>query len=123
MMRVKVNNPKDDWLGTEYYINGQKINNVRSVDFRVAVDEIPVFQFETMGLPDIDMSGAAVLFSFAPETVQEAAVVLRNEFMSNPESRKALISSIASALKEMPEEVELDDAAKLIANRIVDIER
>lgn len=122
MMRVKVNNPKDGWLGTEYYINGQKINNVRSVDFRVAVDEIPVFQFETMGLPDIDMSGAAVLFSFAPETVQEAAVVLRNEFMSNPESRKALISSIASALKEMPEEVELDDAAKLIANRIVDIE-
>lgn len=76
--RVKVVNPGDCWLGTEYYINDQKIDRVKSVDFRVAVDEMPTFTFETMGLPDIDMSGD-VRFSFTPETVEEAKKVIERE--------------------------------------------
>lgn len=47
MSRIKVVNPNESWMGTEYYIDGKKINNVRSVDFRVAVDEVPCFAFET----------------------------------------------------------------------------
>ena len=66
--RVKVVNPNESWPGTEYYIDGKKISNVRSVDFRVAVDEVPKFTFETLGLPEIDMSGD-IQFSFTPETV------------------------------------------------------
>ena len=66
--RVKVVNPNESWLGTEYYIDGNKIQNVRSVDFRVAVDEVPTFTFETLGLPEIDMPGT-VQFSFTPETI------------------------------------------------------
>lgn len=76
--RVKVVNPGDGWLGTEYYINDQKIERVKAVDFRVAVDEVPTFTFETMGLPDIDMSGD-VRFSFTPETVEEAKKVIEHE--------------------------------------------
>ena len=55
--RVKVVNQNGDWCGTECYIDDKKIKNVKSVDFRVAVDEVPQFTFETIGLPDIDMSG------------------------------------------------------------------
>lgn len=82
--RVKVVNPNEGWMGTEYYIDGKKIERVKSVDFRVAVDEIPQFTFETMGLPDIDMGGD-INFRFTQETVQQAVVVLRNELMNHGE--------------------------------------
>lgn len=120
--RIRVVNPNGGWLGTEYYINGQKINGVKSVDFRVAVDEVPIFQFETMGMPDIDMKGD-VKFSFTPETVQEAAIVLRDEFMHNLESRQALIASIESVLREESSEYLVNGLAKKIADRIIGMGR
>ena len=116
--RVKVVNPNESWMGTESYIDGKKIPNVRSVDFRVAVDEVPQFTFETLGLPDIDMHGY-VQFRFAPETVQQAAVVLQNEFKKNSEIMDALIESIESSINDAPEEIWKHDLAILIAKRIV----
>lgn len=96
MSRIKVVNPNESWMGTEYYIDGKKINNVRSVDFRVAVDEVPCFAFETIGLPDIDMAGD-IGFRFAPETVKQAVVVLRKELISNRDLRDAFLKSMLSA--------------------------
>lgn len=119
--RVKVINQNGGWIGTECYIDEKKVK-VKSVDFRVAVDEIPVFTFETIGFPDIDMAGD-VQFRFTPETVQQAAVVLQNEFKRNQESRKALIASIQSAIKDAPEESWSRDMAELIADRIIGLEK
>lgn len=119
--RVKVVNQNEDWLGTEYYIDGKKIQNVRSVDFRVAVDEVPQFTFETLGLPEICMAGD-VQFRFTPETVQQAAVVLMNEFKTNFESMDALIASIESAIDDAPETTWRHDLSILIAHRIVGME-
>ena len=116
--RVKVVNSNESWHGTEYYIDGNKVNNVKSVDFRVAVDEIPKFTFETLGLPEIDMTGD-VQFRFAPETVQQAAVVLQNEFKKNSEIMDALIESIESSINDAPKEICKHDLAVLIAKRIV----
>ena len=120
--RVKVVNSNDGWIGTEYYIDGKKIDEVKSVDFRVAVDEAPSFTFETFGLPDIEMS-AIPKFNFTPQTVQEATKVLQNEFRTNPASQKALVDSIASVLKEIPDKEEfwVSDLAGTIANRIIGI--
>ena len=118
MQRVKVVNPNESWLGTEYFIDGKKISNVRSVDFRVAVDEIPKFTFETLGIPDIDMPGD-VQFRFTPETIQQAAVVLQNEFKKNSEIMDALIESIESSINDAPKEICKHDLAVLIAKRIV----
>jgi hypothetical protein len=97
--RVKVVNPNEGWMGTEYYIDGKKIENVKSVDFRVAVDEVPHFTFETMGLPDIDMSGD-IRFKFTPETVQQASVVLRNELMTRGRLYHIFLESMLSALDD-----------------------
>lgn len=119
--RVKVINPNKGWIGTECYIDEKKVK-VKSVEFRVAVDEVPTFTFETIGLPDIDMAGD-VQFRFTPETVQQAAVVLRNEFKRNQESRKALIASIQSAIKDAPEKSWSWDMAELIADRIIGLEK
>lgn len=132
--RVKVVNPNEDWMGTECYIDGKKIKNVKSVDFRVAVDEVPHFTFETMGLPDIDMSGD-IRFKFTPETVQQASVVLRNELMNHGELYNAFLKSMISALDDkfldsrdrngndldLGEE-DFKEAAALMLNRLIGIE-
>ena len=120
--RVRVVNPNESWQGTEYYIDGRKIEKVKGVDFHGAVDELPTFEFEMFGFPDIDMSGQ-VLFAFTPKTVEEAAKVLTHEIKTNPETRKAFVKSIESVLKEMPanEETWSSDLAESIANRIIGI--
>lgn len=133
--RVKVVNPTEGWLGTEYYIDGKKIERVKSVDFRVAVDEIPYFTFETMGLPDIDMSGD-IRFKFTPETVQQAIIVLRNELITHGELYQAFLESMLSALDnkfwnsrnkngyelDLGEE-DFKEAAALMLNRMIGIEK
>lgn len=116
--RVKVVNPNDDWLGTEYYINGKKIDRVKSVDFRVAVDEVPTFTFETIGLPDIDMQGY-ILFSFTPETVREAVKVLRNELLKHGDFYAGFWSSIASSVEEQKDDIS-DKTTLAIAEKILD---
>ena len=134
MSRIKVVNPNESCMGTEYYIDGKKINNVRSVDFRVAVDEVPCFAFETIGLPDIDMAGD-IGFRFAPETVKQAVVVLRKELISNRDLRDAFLKSMLSALDDdfwnsretVGDQLDIgyDDfkeAAELMLNRLIGIE-
>ena len=133
--RVKVINPTEGWLGTEYYIDGKKIKNVKSVDFRVAVDEIPHFTFETIGLPDIDMSGD-IRFKFTPETVQQAVIVLRNELLTKGTLYNGFLESMLSVLDEkfwdsrdrngndldLGEE-DFEEAAVLMLNRLIGIEK
>lgn len=133
--RVKVVNPTEDWLGTEYYIGEKKIERVKSVDFRVAVDEIPQFTFKTMGLPDIDMGGD-IRFKFTPETVQQASVVLRNELMTRGGLYHIFLGSMLSALDDsfwdsrdrngndldLGEE-DFKEAAVLMLNRLIGIEK
>lgn len=132
--RVKVVNPNEGWMGTEYYIDGKKIERVKSVDFRVAVDEIPQFTFETMGLPDIDMGGD-INFRFTQETVQQAVVVLRNELMNHGELYNAFLKSMLSTLDDKfwdsrnktgneidIGEEDFKEAAVLMLNRLIGIE-
>lgn len=134
MQRVKVVNPNESWLGTEYFIDRKKISNVRSVDFRVAVDEIPKFTFETLGLPDIDMCGD-IQFSFTPETVQQAAVVLRNELLKRGVLYDSFLASMRSAIDDdfwnsretCGNDLDIDkddfnEAAELMLNRLIGLE-
>lgn len=133
--RVKVVNPNEGWMGTECYIDGKKIKRVKSVNFRVAVDEIPQFTFETMGLPEIDMSGN-IRFQFTPETVQQASIVLRNELIANKDLRGTFLTSMLSALDDdfwnsretAGDQLDIgyDDfkeAAELMLNRLIGIEK
>ncbi len=133
--RVKVVNPNGDWCGTECYIDDKKIKNVKSVDFRVTVDEVPQFTFETMGLPDIDMSGD-IRFKFTPKTVQQASAVLRNELMTRGGLYHIFLGSMLSALDDsfwdsrdrngndldLGEE-DFKEAAALMLNRLIGIEK
>lgn len=133
--RVKVVNPNEGWVRTECYIDGKKIEHVKSVDFRVAVDEVPQFTFETIGLPDIDMSGD-IRFKFTPETVQQAVIVLRNELLTKGTLYNGFLESMLSVLDEkfwdsrdrngndldLGEE-DFEEAAVLMLNRLIGIEK
>lgn len=124
--RVKVVNQVDSWLGTEYYIDGNKIDKVKRIDFSVGVEEVPTFTFETIGIPDIDMPGR-VIFDCKPENVIEAVKILWNELLKNEDLYDGFTSSIASALKEhwccgLPFESE-EDVAKKILDYVIGEER
>ncbi len=117
--RVRVVNPNDDWLGTEYYIEGKKIDKVKRIDFSVGVEEVPTFVFETIGIPDIDIHGR-VIFDCKPQNVTEAVKILRNELLKHEDLYNGFSASIASALKDnwccgLPFESEED-----VANKILD---
>ena len=134
LLRAKVVNTNESWLGTECYIDGKKIPNVRSVDFRVAVDEVPHFTFETLGLPEIDMAGD-IQFSFTTETVQQAAVVLRNELSKRGDLYDVFLESMRSTIDDdfwntretcgNDLDIGKDDfneAAELMLNRLIGME-
>ena len=132
--RIKIVNPNEDWVETECYIDGKKIERVISVDFRVAVDEVPQFTFETIGLPDIDMSGD-IRFKFTPETVQQAFWVLRHELTTNGDLYHGLLEIMISSLDnrfwdsrdkngnelDLGEE-DFKEAAVLMLNRLIGID-
>lgn len=104
--RVQINNPGDGWLGTKYFIDGVKVPHVRSVDFRVAVDEVPTFTFETLGKPDIDNPGD-VKFSFKPENLSEACFIISEELKKHGDFYNAFVESVHGVLK--PREKDIGD--------------
>lgn len=116
--RVKVVNKGESWLGTQCYINDKKIKKVKAVNFRVAVDEIPTFDFEMSGMPEIDMPGN-IRFSFTPNTVEEAVEVLRNEILKHGDVYNGFLASIRSAIEDCKSEIYEDELAKYILKRII----
>lgn len=120
--RVKIVNPNDGWLGTECYIDGKKIGRIKRVNFSVGVDEVPTFEFETVGFPDIDMPGRIIL-DCTPVNVIEAVKILRNELLNHGDLYDGFSASISSALKEhwccgLPFDPE-EDVAKKILNYVI----
>lgn len=115
--RVRIVNAGSNCFETICYINDQKIKNVKSVDFHVSADEIPITTFEVVGVPEIIMD-SDVRYSFSPETVQEAATILKHEFTHNMDSRKALIASIESIIREEYNGYCAYELARKVANRI-----
>lgn len=121
--RIKVVNEKESWLGTQCYINNQKIDKVKSVNFYVSVDEVPTFDFEMMGCPEIDMLGD-VRFSFTPHTIEEAVKVLRNELLKHGDIYDAFAASVKSAMDDEirrmnPEWPNIDMLTVAIMRRII----
>ena len=117
--KVRVYNPfGNGWRGTKCLIDGKNIRNVTSVDFHVAVDEIPVFEFETMEIPDIEMHGD-VRFRFTPETVTDAVAVLRHELLTHGEIYNGFKASLKTAIEKyctcgLPFEPEEETAGKIL---------
>lgn len=119
MSVVKITNPTPyDWMGTECYIDGEKVPRVRLVNFHVAVDEIPVVEFEMMTVPDIEME-CLTQISVTSQSITDAFLVLRHELLQHGEIYNGFKSSLKSALEAynycgMPFEPEEEIAEKIL---------
>lgn len=54
-----------------------------------------------------------------PDTIRNAVRLIANHYKGDEYFRNAFITSISSALKDLPKESDLEDAAKAIADRII----
>ena len=119
MSVVKITNPNPyDWLGTKYFIDGNEVPRVKSVDFHVSVDEVPIFNFEMMGAPDIEMECLAQI-SVSSQSITDAISVLRHELLQHGEIYHGFKASLKSALEHynccgLPFEPEEEIAGKML---------
>lgn len=117
MQEVKI--VSDEKSKTKILIDGKEIQNVVNVNFNQSADTVPEFVISTMSMPNICIDGG-VIFSFTPQTVREACIVLKNE-LEKPNSpvRAAFKASIKSAIDETPNYTDMDKLAELILERII----
>lgn len=119
MSIVKITNPNPyDWMGTEFFIDDQKIPRVRSVNFHTAVDEVPVVEFEMMAVPDIEMECLAQI-NMSSQSIMDAILILRHELLQHGEIYDSFKASLKSALESynycgMPFEPEEEIAEKIL---------
>jgi len=110
----------DNSYKTHAFIDDIEISNkATSIQFEQNAGEVPIFTFETIGLPDIEIDNADVRFRFTPETVTDAIKVLRRSLIADKELYNAFVASIVSALKEIPAGTGLYDVAEAVADRII----
>lgn len=117
-MMVKI--ISDNSYKTHAFIDDIEISNkATGIRFEQNAGEVPTFTFETVGLPDIEIENADIRFRFTPETIEDAAKVIRHSLSTDRELYDAFVASISSALKEVPTGAGLYDAAKSVADRII----
>lgn len=116
---VKIINPSPyNWMGTQCFIDGHEVPRVKSVDFHVAVDELPTFVFEMVAEPDIEMECLAQI-SFTSQSITDAISVLRHELLQHGEIYHGFKASLKSALERynycgLPFEPEEEIAGKIL---------
>ena len=74
-IRIERPNKSIDPIGTRIFVGEAEIHNIKSVELRLAVDEVPTTTIETVGFPSID-GEYNLEFDFTPKTVEEALRVL-----------------------------------------------
>lgn len=116
---VRIVNPEPyNWAGTKCLIDGKTIPRVKSVDFHVAVDEVPTFSLELMAEPDIQMEALAQI-SFTSQSITDAVSVLRHELLQHGEIYHGFKASLKTAIEKyctcgLPFEPEEETAGKIL---------
>ena len=119
MSVVKITNPNPyDWRGTKCFIDGKEVPRMRLVNFHTAVEEVPVFEFEMMAVPDIEMECLAQI-SFTSQSITDAISVLRHELLQHGQIYHGFKASLKSALEHynycgLPFEPEEEIAEKIL---------
>ena len=104
---------------TKVLIDGKEIQNVVNVNFNQSADTVPEFVISIMSMPNICID-SGVIFSFTPQTVREACIVLKNELEKpNGPVRAAFKASIKSAIDEAPNYTDMDKLAEMILKRLI----
>lgn len=110
----------DDSFKTHVFIDNVEISDkATSIRFEQNAGEVPVFTFETVSLPDIEIENADIRFRFTPETIEDSARIIRHSFLADKVLYDAFVASVESAIKELPTRIDRTCAARRIADRII----
>lgn len=109
-----------DSFKTHAFIDGVEISvKATSIHFEQNAGEVPIFTFETVNLPNIEIENADIRFRFTPETIEDSVKVIRHSLLTDKVLYDAFVASIESAIKGLPPCIDRECAARRIADRII----
>lgn len=76
---IEIKQPTESWKGTKVILDGEKLHGVTSVDYSVAVDEVPETKISLQGLHDLDINSGYITLDICPTNLQEAVIILQDE--------------------------------------------
>ena len=118
LANVKIEQDKENKHIHRVFVDGKKVDRVRTIDFCVDVCSAPEVNIEIVG--GIDFEGMAdIHFDYSPYTVEEACKILRDELLKHEDLYRAFSASIYTALKELPKETWIDEIPEIILKRII----
>ena len=120
LANVKMEQDKENDHIHRVFVDGEQIEKITHLDFQINPCEIPSVTLNIERMSGVDFEGQAeVNFLKDLFTVKNACKILRDELLKHGELYDGFKASIYSALKEMPEEMWIDEMPELILNRII----
>lgn len=120
LAHVKIEQDKENKHIHRVFIDGKQIEKITHLDFQVDPCEIPSVTLNIERMSGVDFEGQAeVNFLNNPFTVQNACKILREELLKHDDLYRAFSASIYSGLKDISEDVELDEMPEIILKRII----
>lgn len=99
LANVKIEQDKKNKHIHRVFVDGKKVDRVRTIDFCVDVCSAPEVNIEIVG--GIDFEGMAdIHFDYSPYTVEEACKILRDELLKHEDLYDGFKASIISVMKE-----------------------
>lgn len=98
MEKVQIKKESSAWFCPNIFIGNKEITNVKNATFHVGADDVPTFDLEVVGVPDIDVM-ADVTIDPSPTNLQEACRIITHELLKHGEFYSAFVGSVASVLK------------------------
>ena len=120
LANVKIEQDKENKHIHRVFVDGKEIDRITHLDFQVNPSEFPIVTLNIEQMSGVDFEGQAeVNFLNNPFTVQNACKILREELLKHDDLYRAFSASIYSGLKDISEDVELDEMPEIILKRII----
>ena len=120
LANLKIEQDKENKHIHRVFVDGKQIERITHLDFQVNPSEFPSVSLNIEQLSGVDFEGQAeVNFLNNPFTVQNACKILREELLKHDDLYRAFSASIYSGLKDISEDVELDEMPEIILKRII----
>lgn len=120
LANVKIEQDKENKHIHRVFVDGKQIEKITHLGFEVNPQEFPSVTLNIEQLSGVDFEGQAeVNFLNNPFTVQNACKILREELLKHDDLYRAFSASIYSGLKDISEDVELDEMPEIILKRII----
>ena len=120
LANVKIEQDKENKHIHRVFVDGKQIEKITHLGFEVNPQEFPSVTLNIEQLSGVDFEGQAeVNFLNNPFTVQNACKILREELLKHDDLYRTFSASIYSGLKDISEDVELDEMPEIILKRII----